>query len=73
MSKKQLMKLFLERSRVYKSVNDKLILLNNNKPTYSSKLEASKEFKMSTKTISKYLDSDKEYKGLYFYSVEALP
>lgn len=69
---------------VYKSVNDKLILLalrgsssrrrpelNNNKPTYSSKLEACKELKMSTKTISKYLDSDKEYKGLYFYSVEA--
>lgn len=37
-----------------------------------SKLEACKELKMSTKTISKYLDSDKEYKGLYFYSVEAL-
>jgi DNA-binding Lrp family transcriptional regulator len=54
---------------VYKKVNDKLILLNNNKPTYSSKLEASKELKMSTKTISKYLDTHKEYKGLFFYSV----
>jgi hypothetical protein len=32
---------------VYKKVNDKLILLNDNKPTYSSRLEASKELKMS--------------------------
>jgi NUMOD1 domain len=54
---------------IYKNVNDKLILLNNNKPTYNSKLEASKELKMSTKTISNYLDTHKEYKGLYFYSV----
>lgn len=54
---------------VYKKDNDKFILLNNNKPTYSSKLEASKELKMSAKTISKYLDTHKEYKGLYFYSV----
>ena len=38
-----------------KKDNDKFILLNNNKPTYSSKLEASKELKMSAKTISKYL------------------
>lgn len=53
------MKLFLERSRVYKSVNSKLILLNNNKPTYSSKLEACKELKMSAKTINKYLDTHK--------------
>lgn len=35
----------------------------------SSKLEATKELKMSAKTISRYLDTDKEYKGLYFYSV----
>lgn len=54
---------------VYKKVNDKLILLKDNMPTYSSKLEASKELKISTKTISKYLDIHKEYKGLYFYSV----
>jgi hypothetical protein len=32
---------------VYKKVNDKLILLNDNKPTYSSRLEASIELKMS--------------------------
>lgn len=54
---------------IYRSVNDKLILINNNKPTYSSKLDASKELKMSAKTISKYLDTHKEYKGLFFYSV----
>lgn len=54
---------------VYKSVNNKFILLNDNKPTFSSKLEATKELKMSAKTISRYLDTHKEYKGLYFYSV----
>jgi hypothetical protein len=42
---------------VYKKVNDKLILLNDNKPTYNSRLEASKELKISTKTIRKYLDT----------------
>jgi hypothetical protein len=55
--------------RVYKKVNDQLIILNNNKPHYASKLEASKELKISTKTISKYLDTNKEYKGLYFFSI----
>lgn len=56
---------------VYKSVNNKLILLNDKKPTFSSKLEATKELKMSAKTISRYLGRSphKEYKGLYFYSV----
>lgn len=44
-------------------------MLNDNKPTFSSKLEATKELKMSAKTISRYLDTHKEYKGLYFYSV----
>jgi hypothetical protein len=29
---------------------------------------ASKELKIGAKTITKYLDSHKEYKGLYFYS-----
>jgi hypothetical protein len=51
---------------VYKKVNDELILLNKNKPSYSSKLEASKELQISNKTISKYLDTNQEYKGLYF-------
>lgn len=54
---------------VYQNVNNKLILLNDNKPTFSSKLDATKELKMSAKTISRYLDTHKEYKGLYFYSV----
>ena len=71
---------------VYKRVKNKLILLDNNNPTYSSRLEASKGLKMSfvcgprqgsiyktcfarRKTINKYLDSNQEYKGLYFYSV----
>ena len=54
---------------VYKSVNDKFILLDNNKPSYNSKLKASKGLKISQETINKYLDTHKEYKGLYFYSV----
>lgn len=54
---------------VYKKVNDNFILINNNKPSYGSKLEASKDLKISNKTISKYLDTDKEYKGFYFYSI----
>lgn len=71
--KNLLMKLFLfpckAGDRLYKSVNDKLILLTNNKPTNNSRLEASKELKMSTKTINKYLDTHKEYKGLFFFTV----
>lgn len=54
---------------VYKKVKDNFILINNNKPSYASKLEASKDLKISNKTISKYLDTNKEYKGFYFYSV----
>ena len=54
---------------VYKKVNDNFILINNNKPSYVSKLEASKDLKISPKTLSSYLDSNKEYKGFYFYSV----
>ena len=37
-------------------------------PTYNSKLQACKSLKISAKTITKYLDSGKCYKGLYFYS-----
>lgn len=54
-------------------VNNKFILFNDNKPTFSSKLglRPTKELKMSAKTISRYLGRSphKEYKGLYFYSV----
>jgi len=53
---------------VYKNVNGELILIDNNKPSFSSKFLASKSLNISTKTISKYLDSDKSYKGLYFYT-----
>ena len=41
--------------RGYKKINDNFILINNNKPSYTSKLEATKDFKISNKTISKYL------------------
>lgn len=53
---------------VYKNVDGVLILIDNNKPTYSSKFLAHKSLNISTKTISKYLDSDKSYNGLYFYT-----
>lgn len=53
---------------VYKKVEGALVLINNNKPTYSSKFLASKSLNISTKTISKYLDSEKSYKSLYFYT-----
>ena len=54
---------------VYKKVDGELILVDSNKPTYNSKFLASKGLKFSTKTISKYLDSNKSYKGLYLYSI----
>lgn len=53
---------------VYKNVNGVLILIDSNKPTYSSKLLASKRLHASLKAACKRLDSDKSYKGLYFYS-----
>jgi hypothetical protein len=54
---------------VYKYVDDKLTLINDNKPSYVSRLSLSKDLKMSAKTINKYLDSNKSYKGYYFYSI----
>ena len=53
---------------VYKITDDGVILIDSNKPTYSSKLLASKGLKFSYKTINKYLDINKSYKGLYLYS-----
>ena len=44
------------------------MLIDDNKPTYSSKFLVSKSLGISSKTISKYLDSEKSYKGLYFYT-----
>jgi len=59
-----------------RNVDSALILIDNNKPSYSSKFLASKSLNISTKTISKYLGAlvlsmrspDKSYKGLYFYT-----
>lgn len=45
---------------VYKNVDGELILINSNKPTYNSKFSASKDLNISSKTISKYLYSDKK-------------
>ena len=53
---------------VYKEINSKFILINNNQPTFNSKYIASKELKIDQKTISKYLDTNKSYKDLFFYS-----
>nr|YP_009493094.1 GIY-YIG endonuclease [Ganoderma tsugae]AWJ63889.1 GIY-YIG endonuclease [Ganoderma tsugae] len=53
---------------VYKEINSKFILINNNEPTFNSKYIASKELKISHKTISNYLDTNKSYKDLFFYS-----
>ena len=48
----------------------KLVLINSNTPSFSSKHLAAKELKISTKTISKFLDIHKDYKGLYFYRIK---
>ena len=53
-------------------MNDELILIDSREPTFNSKLLASKALNMSTKTISKYLDTGKCYKELYFYSVSKI-
>jgi hypothetical protein len=53
---------------VYKKVNSDLLLINNNEPCFNSINIAAKELKISNKTIAKYLDTNKSYKDLYFYS-----
>ena len=57
---------------VYKKTNTegKLVLINSYTPSFSSKHLAAKELKISTKTISKFLNIHKDYKGLYFYSIK---
>lgn len=55
---------------VYYLIGGKFQLINDNMPTYISKLQASKYLKISAKTISKYLDSGEGYKGLYFFSIK---
>ena len=53
---------------IYKQINNKLVLINNNQPTFNPKYLAAKELKISHKTINKYLDTNKSYKDLFFYS-----
>ena len=53
---------------IYKQINNKLVLINNNQPTFNSKYLAAKELKISHKTINKYLDTNKYYNDLFFYS-----
>jgi len=55
---------------VYKKINNELVLINNNKPTFNSKNIAAKELNISFKTIAKYLDTNKSYNDLLFYSKE---
>ena len=44
--------------------------MNSNEIGFSSKHLAAKELKLSHKTISKFLNTHKDYKGLYFYSIK---
>lgn len=53
---------------VYTKINNKLVLINNEQPSFDSKYLASKELKISHKTINKYLDTNNSYKDLFFYS-----
>ena len=46
--------------------DDKFILMNSNETAFSSKHLAAKELKISSKTINKFLNTHKDYKGLYF-------
>jgi hypothetical protein len=55
---------------VYKKLENKLILVDSSETGFSSKHLAAKELKLSTKTISKFLNTHKEYKGFYFYSIK---
>lgn len=41
----------------------KLILINSDTPSFSSKHLAAKELSISTKTISRFLNIHKDYKG----------
>jgi hypothetical protein len=53
---------------IYKKIDNQLILINENKPTYTSKLKASQDLSISSKTITKVLDTNKSYKDLFFFS-----
>jgi len=53
---------------VYKKEGENIVLINENSPTYVSKLKASTDLGITTKKISKILDTDESYKDLLFYS-----
>jgi hypothetical protein len=55
---------------VYKKLDNKLILINENKPTFFSKLKVSKELGISYKKLSKIIDTKQCYKNLFFFSEE---
>ena len=55
---------------VYQKIDNNLILINDRNPTFNSKYSASKELKISHKTINKYLDKKIFYKGYIFQSIK---
>ena len=52
---------------VYKKEDSKYILLSDNQP-FESKLQASKFTGVSTKTITRYLDTHNCYQELFYFS-----
>lgn len=56
---------------VYTKPEDKYIILETDQP-FKSKLQASKELNISAKTITRYVNTNKNYKGLYFFNSKQL-
>jgi hypothetical protein len=59
---------------VYKksSEGDKLVLINDNQPSFTSKIKASMELGISNKKLTKILDTLEWYKDLIFYPLATL-
>lgn len=57
---------------IYKKINNELVLISPNQPTFNSKNIAAlrKELKISPKTIASYLDTNRPYMELFFYSTK---
>lgn len=57
---------------IYKKINNELVLISPHQPTFNSKNIATlrKELKISPKTIALYLDTNKPYMELFFYSTK---
>lgn len=53
---------------VHRKQGENLVLINENLPTYVSKLKASTDLGISTKKISKILNTGELYKDFLFYS-----